>query len=370
MKLQTLYTKTSTGATQEWTIEVTDNKYRTMHGQTNGKIQTSVFTIAYGKNPGKKNATTDAEQALKEAQATWQKKIDKGYTTDINNIDAETFFEPMLANKWEDYKDQALSEWKLAIQPKLDGIRCVISTKGMFTRNGKPIIACPHIFNSLTTFLKKYPNIILDGELYNHDLKFNFNKIVSLVKQSKPTADDIKEAEKMIEFHCYDMFDKDNVARTFDNRIDFIADNLYHFSKYVRIVDTHNVKSEKELDKIYANFVEIGYEGGIIRNLGAAYENKRTKQLLKRKDFIDSEFKILDIVEGEGNRTGMAGYMNFQTDDNKPFKSNVKGNFEYLADVLKNKNKLIGKLATIKYFSLTPDGIPRFPYVTSIRDYE
>ena len=91
---------------------------------------------------------------------------------------------------------------------------------------------------------------------------------------------------------------------------------------------------------------------------------------MKRKDFIDSEFKILDIVEGEGNRTGMAGYMNFQTDDNKPFKSNVKGNFEYLADVLKNKNKLIGKLATIKYFSLTPDGIPRFPYVTSIRDYE
>ena len=370
MKLQTLYTQTSTGATQQWTIEIIDNQYRTEHGQTNGKLQISAFTTAKGKNPGKKNATSDDEQALKEAQATWQKKIDKGYTTDIKKIGNVGFFEPMLANNWDDYKDQALSEWKLAIQPKLDGIRCVISTKGMYTRNGKPIIACPHIFTSLQSFFTKHPNVILDGELYNHDLKFNFNKIVSLVKQSKPTADDIKEAEKLIQFHCYDMFDKDNVARTFDNRIDFIADNLYHFSKYVRIVDTHNVKSEKELDKIYADFIELGYEGGIIRNLDASYQNKRTKFLLKRKDFQDAEFKILDIVEGEGNRTGMAGYMKFITSDNKPFKSNIKGNFEYLTDLLQNKNNFIGKLATIKYFSLTPDGIPRFPYVIAIRDYD
>ena len=40
----------------------------------------------------------------------------------------------------------------------------------------------------------------------------------------------------------------------------------------------------------------------------SAYENKRTKQLLKRKEFQDAEFKIVEIVEGIGNRAGMAGF--------------------------------------------------------------
>ena len=85
---------------------------------------------------------------------------------------------------------------------------------------------------------------------------------------------------------------------------------------------------------------------------------------------MDEEFKIVDIVEGIGNRSGTAGFMSFLNKDGIPFKSNIKGSFEYLGELLKNKKALIGKLATIKYFNLTPDGIPRFPFVTSIRDYE
>jgi DNA ligase-1 len=100
--------------------------------------------------------------------------------------------------------------------------------------------------------------------------------------------------------------------------------------------------------------------------LNKAYENKRSKSLMKHKSFIDEEYTILDIVEGEGNRTGTAGYMVFETENGDRFKSNVKGTWEETAEMLKNKKKLIGKEATIKYFNLTPAGIPRFPYVTNI----
>ena len=52
------------------------------------------------------------------------------------------------------------------------------------------------------------------------------------------------------------------------------------------------------------------------------------------------------------------------------FNSNIKGTFEYLAEILNNREKYINKEATIKFFELTPDGIPRFPYAIAFRDYE
>ncbi len=123
------------------------------------------------------------------------------------------------------------------------------------------------------------------------------------------------------------------------------------------------------MDGYYENYLNDGYEGQMIR-LDEGYENKRSKRLLKRKEFIDEEYEILGVVEGEGNRAGTAGFMEFSSKGGKSFRSNIKGDFGYLGELLKKKKSLIGKKATIKYFNLTPDGIPRFPYVTAIRDYE
>ena len=100
------------------------------------------------------------------------------------------------------------------------------------------------------------------------------------------------------------------------------------------------------------------------------YEYKRSKSLLKRKEFQDGEYTILGWKEGVGNRAGTIGHLNFETEDGIKFSSNVKGNFEYLSELLKQGDNLVGKLATIKYFNLTPSEVPRFSYVIAIRDYE
>jgi DNA ligase-1 len=363
MKLETIYKKTKTGATQEWTIEVSDNRYRTHSGQVGGQITTNAWTVVYGKNEGKANGTTDIEQALKEAIAKRTKKLESGYFESINNIDEQQYFEPMLAAKWEDYKDKI--QYPIYSQAKLDGIRCILTKDGMFSRNGKPIISAPHIFDSVKPLFETNPNLIFDGELYADKFANDFNKIVSLVKKTKPTADDLKESKELIEYHIYDLpsSDKNFVHRAYDLAILFETRSELH--PHCRIVETYKVPSKDVVTELYEKYVEEGYEGQMLR-LDGKYENKRSKNLLKHKSFVDEEYTILDICEGEGNRTGTAGYMVFQTAEGKPFKSNVKGTWDETAEMLKNKKQLIGKQATIKYFNLTPDGIPRFPFVIGI----
>jgi len=360
MKLKTIYKKTKTGATQEWTIEVVDNKYRTHSGQVGGAITTNEWTVVYGKNVGKVNGTTDSEQALKEAEAKRTKKLESGYFEDVNNINEQQYFEPMLAAKWEDYKDKI--QYPIYSQPKLDGIRCIVTKDGMFSRNGKPIISAPHIRKALDKLFKYEPGLILDGELYADKFANDFNKIVSLVKRTKPTAEDLMDSEKQIEYHVYDV---PSVDETFTGRWRELDELALDFPNCVKKVETHIITEEFYITNWYENYIERGYEGQMLR-MNSKYENKRSKSLLKHKSFVDEEYTILDICEGEGNRTGTAGYMVFETAEGKPFKSNVKGTWEETAEMLTNKKQLIGKQATIKYFNLTPDGIPRFPFVINI----
>ena len=132
---------------------------------------------------------------------------------------------PMLAypvsNKPIDWQLQ-----RVYIQPKLDGVRCVIqaepySDKGniipivtAYSRTGKEWKNIDHILEELIPFFTKHPDVILDGELYNHDLKDNFEKIISLVRKQKPTPVDRHEARLLTQFHCYDMYSPDSVSYT------------------------------------------------------------------------------------------------------------------------------------------------------------
>lgn len=364
MKLPKLFHKRDTGALQEWVIEVDGSKIRTISGMVDGKLVTSNWSTCEGKNIGRANETTPEAQALSEAQSKWQRRIDKGYKEDPAKIGQGMYFEPMLAKKFDDYKDEL--EYPVYCQPKLDGIRAVCTKDGVFSRNGKPLVTLNFIYESLKPLFKKYPNLTVDGEGYADKFANDFNKIVSLIKKSKPTPEDIAEAKEHIKYHVYDCsLDDDKI---FSERSKFIRSEL-DGNDLVSLVATHKVDTRVQLDELYGKFLEAGYEGQMIR-IDAKYDNKRSVSLLKRKEFQDAEYKILSVEEGEGNREGTVGYMTFETAAGRPFKSNVKGNFDYLRELLKNKTRLPGKYATIKYFNVSKDDVPRFPFVVAIRDYE
>ena len=273
-------------------------------------------------------------------------------------------------------------------QPKLDGIRCIAMREGLFTRSGKEIVAVPHIHEALEPFFQKYPNATLDGELYNHKYKDDFNKIIHLVRKQNLTEEHLEDS-LMVEYHIYDapVIGKHNPFHKggcytekdyFSDRLSVLEAQFHYLeldnlnTKYddsLVIVETTEIHGREQLDRCYEDYIEAGYEGQMVR-LDGPYENKRSPKLLKRKEFVDEEYKILGYEEGEGNRAGTIKHFKFKNKDGREFNSNVKGSFSYLTKLLEIADTLIGKDATIKYFNLTPDGVPRFPYVIAIRDYE
>ena len=363
MKLPKLFKRAVNGKTLEWEVEVNGACFRTISGYTDGIKTTSEWTCCEAKNVGKKNSTTAEEQALAEAIAMHRKRKETGSFETISEIDTPVYFKPMLAHDYNDYKDKIT--FPIYSQPKLDGVRCIVKADGMWSRNGKPIISAPHIFETLKPWFEQNPDLILDGELYADKDVADFNTIISCVRKTKPTQDDLKTSAQFIQYHVYDV---PYVDGTFDGRLEAIKELYPYFPECIKVVNTIVINNKQELKAQYNTYMSQGYEGQILRT-NSLYENKRSKSLLKHKSFVDAEFEIKGVIEGNGNLTGKVGKLQFEI-NGKPFDSAVNGDWEYIEKLWHSREGLIGKTATVKYFELTEDGIPRFPKVIAIRDFE
>lgn len=357
-KYPILYQRANNGKINTFEIIVNKDYYYTVTGYFDGKKVQSSPTKCY-----EKSYCTAQEQALKEAEALHRKKLELGFYKDINDIDTSTLFKPMLAVDFNEYKDKI--KYPVYVQPKLDGIRCIVRKDGMWSRNGKAIISAPHIYDTLSHLFNENPNLVIDGELYIHSNQNDFNTICSLVKKTKPTEHDLAESARLIEYWIYDV---PSHKATFDHR-KVSLHQFKHFDK-IKVVTTSRVNNEDELKEQYGMFMSEGYEGLMVRTVDGKYENKRSKNLLKYKTFHDNEYIILDVYEGKGRLANKVGQMLFKNEDGKEFYSTVNGTEEYLTELWLQKDQLIGKLATIKYFELTIEGIPRFPKVINVDRFD
>lgn len=358
-KHNTLYKKDSNGNIRTWYMESSGAKMRTVSGVRGGKQVTSTWKSTVAKNVGRANATTASEQALIEIKAIYKKKLESSYHARLKDVDKAINFNPMLAAKWEDLKDKI--EYPVAVQPKLDGVRAIAKADGIWSRQGKRFLSIPHIEEQLAPLFKKYPDMILDGELYNHDLRDDFNQIISLVRKTKPTEEQLAESAEIVEFHVYDFghyadlpfFDRAQAL------LDFTETNKEQIPSVV-FVETWQADTEEEIDDLYGEHIGQGFEGGMVR-LNLPYENKRSKSLLKRKDFSDAEFEIVEVLEGQGNWSGYAKHLTIRLPDGQTQNCGMAGTQEYLKTVLAEKEDYIGGQATVHYFNETPDGKLRFP---------
>lgn len=355
-----IYKRTSTGAIQQWQLEVEGNKYRTISGQIEGKKVTSAWHECFAKNVGKVNATTDEEQCLAEARSLYTDKMNTGYFVNIDDIDVPIHFKPMLAKEFVAEK----IKYPVYSQPKLDGVRCIATSSGLYSRNGKPLVSTPHIFEALEPFFKDNPSIILDGELYNHDLHDDFNQIISLVRQSKPTLEDLEKSKNIVQYWIYDCYDSNNTNLLFSDRFAFLEKNIMQ-QTCCKLVTTKKNVDKENLDVHNVYCMSYDFEGQIVR-FDTPYENKRSKNLLKRKDFMTKEFKIKRIEEGIGNRAGMAGRVVVELEDKSECGAGIRGTHEYCKQLLKDADRYVGGDATIRFFNRTPDGQLRFPVCIAV----
>lgn len=260
------------------------------------------------------------------------------------------------------------------IQPKLDGIRCYITKDGAFSRNHKEFKTVEHIKKALEPLFKEEPQMILDGELYNHQFKNNFNKIISLVRKKNPTKQETEDAERYIQFHWYDYSNfnhkNEEVGANFRTRNMIIADTMIQLkSRHIIDVQTYDVSILESAKEWHKYFLEQGYEGSIIR-LNKPYEQKRSYNLQKFKDFHDAEAKIIGWVEGKGKRIGTIGKFLAQDPDGNKFGMPVMDKYDIMACMYDIADWYIGKTATFTYFQRTPAGSYRHPLFKCIRNYE
>lgn len=372
--LDTLYKKTSTGAIQFWKISVEEANnlpsINTLFGQLDGKVQSTSDVIKTGKNIGKKHETTAWEQARLEAQAKWEKQLKKGYVKTIEEAQAGTVdsiieggVNPMLAHKFRDHA--AKISYPAFIQPKLDGIRCIAILKdgvcNLWSRTRKPITGVPHIQRFLESRFGK-TDLVLDGELYNHDFKNNFEEIVSFVRQQTPKA-----GHEVVEYHLYDIV---HSSMPFEARSRTLNRHFMPVDGPIRLVQTELVSYDEAVEW-FATFQSLGYEGAMLRNELSPYKNGRSYDLQKMKEFETEEFTIVDIEEGRGKLTGHVGAFVCQTKGGDVFRAKMEGSLGRLKELFENHGLWQGgKKLTVRYQMLTGYGVPRFPVGVEIRDYE
>jgi len=277
---------------------------------------------------------------------------------------------PMLAYK-VDAKPIDWSE-NVFMQPKLDGVRCIIQTDDQgkviaYSRTGKPWLNINHILKDLKTFFDQQPDVILDGELYNHDLRDDFEQIISLVRTQKPSPYVRSKSKKLVQFHCYDYANSQDNYKTRMNNLAVAS----FYSYCVKYVPTSVVYHYNHAQLKHQAFLERGYEGSILR-LDKPYEQKRSYSLQKFKDFHDAEATIIGYVPGKGKRTGTLGKFIMKDDEGIEFGCPPGKGFNYkdLTKILKNIDDYIGQRATFTYFERTKANSYRHPMFKTLRNYE
>lgn len=359
-----LYEQSSTGKVKHWQISVTKESEKlsiitVMYGAGNSKIRVSESKITIGKNLGKSNETSAYDQAISEAEATWNKKKDKGYVEKLSQLQDEVLL-PMLAHRFQERKHDIT--YPAFIQPKLDGVRCMAKktnekTIKYYSRMGKEYTTLEHLTPDLLNLM--LVGQVFDGEIYSHD--YTFQEAVSFIKKLRPES-------KTLQYYIFDIVSNETFADRLYNMN--VMEKHLGKNKSIKFLETELVATEDRIYEKHNEYVKAGYEGIIIRNVSGLYSlKKRSKDLQKYKEFKDEEFTVIGGVSSTGTEVDCVIF-NVKNKKGQEFAVRPRGSFEQRKLWLKDIKNLVGKSLTVRFQELTDDGIPRFPVGIGIRNYE
>jgi ATP-dependent DNA ligase len=340
-----------------WRIYVKDNRiYREMC-INKGKVRVFDPIESIGRNIGKKNETTDSQQAILEAWSMWKKKKDS----------VKDVIFPMLAQDYRKHSNKMI--FPFAVSPKIDGIRAISEHHDvveMSSRQGKPFTYLENIKKDLEIIYQTFPGIIFDGEIYSHEI--SFSRISGAVRKTREKSVD----DDLLEYWIFDIVCDD----TYKKRMDILKGiESYYNSRgmgHLKFVYYEEVVSRGEVKWWHSEYVKRGFEGVICRNIDGVYKQKfRSYDLQKYKDFEDTEFKIVGVKDGKGSEKEAILFVcecGDQTFDVRP-----RGSIEKRRDMWKRGDEYMGKMLTVRYQNTgiqEEGGMPRFPVGIDVRDYE
>lgn len=340
------------------------------------------LNIEYGK--GKR---TTAEQATLQFNGLLKNYLNKGYkrlidltskpydelledeikpllgetfTTDTNGIP-----KPMLCKLYDDCTGQ-LAEKCWFVSRKLDGVRALFYYKNgeihTASRGGKTYDpATEHLRHdpALISIFEMHPDLILDGELYKHDINFPLQRLSGLAR-----LDTWTEECGNLEYWVYDYVSKESFSQRYETLMEFRS--LLPENSKIKIIDHEYICGLYKIRRRHDQYIREGFEGLVMRNPDKEYGvNKRSsKYMVKMKDRKSEEFTIVDVKEGL-RPEDMCFIL--KTEEGKQFAAKPIGPAEARLEYLYNAGKFIGKKATCTFFYYSNDGTPLQPVFQHVR---
>lgn len=268
----------------------------------------------------------------------------------------------------EDYEGDLDFKNLYSVQPKLDGIRVIgdLATGNLYKRSGVEVKNCPHINRDVLELGLLLPGFqFVDGELYNHKLDFpQINSFVSRTVNLQNVLD-----TECIQLHLFDMDGEDS----FKTRNFILEKSVNHLRELgkgsywsIYSVETYGCENMDDVLAKHKVFIEDGYEGTMLRLNHLPYENKRSNQLYKIKDFTDGEFRIVGWNE-EDNHPGYLGSFEVSDSLGNCFAVRPAVTREIRKEYWDDRYSLIDATLTVRYQEISKDGIPRFPIGIDVR---
>jgi len=339
-----------------WTIERTNTTISILWGHR----------LPIGNASGNKECYTHSteKEAIQDYTTRLNKQLQrKGFSVDIPTRPPDL---PMLCQEYRNPPG-----WdSFAVQPKIDGIRCIISEGELISRTSKLITSCPHI----EMYLSAIPSEIkLDGELIIPNCPWVITE--GYVNRQIPSKECLE-----IEFHVFDIIDTSAPFWARSQEVERIVKSLeakylefsypthgFYKSRFrskkfpFKIVPTAIYEEPLDDEVVQKHFrasCDAGYEGLIVRNANSPYyPATRSANILKLKQFFDKEYKIVDIIPSIKNEAILV----CQLPSGTTFNCSFKATSAKRQQMLTYKHRYLGKLVTVEFEGIHESGRPRNP---------
>lgn len=362
----TLFKIDSKDVVREWDIEAVDDVFIVKYGVQGGK-KISKITKCKSKNVGRANETSPKQQAKAEAKARWVKQKEREcYVEDLN--DPAPYLQPMLARDAMKVPKQVKWQEKQFGQVKLDGVRAlhVPSKENVLQSRKGTFFPLPFLYRQLS-FLKERCTFLprgfeFDGETYLHGVPLNEINSASKKYDENLTL--------QLQFHIFDLHTKGKMPYELRRALLQKVQGVIDEQGIDNVVTVPSFEIRKEtLEEEYEIAVSRGYEGIMLRKADGVYGvGERPDVLFKYKGvFMDEEFDIVDVLPDKQGGARVVFRSPKGADPSKPtFIARPKGTDAYRRKLLEDKELIIGKRGTVKFFAYTSYGIPQFPVCIDI----
>ena len=285
-------------------------------------------------------------------------------------------FDVALASKYEPKNCDFENERWFASR-KLDGVRCIIRKEGnkinAFSRAGKEFTTLQKVLDDVS---KISGDFVLDGEICMMD-EYGNEDFQGIMKQIKRKDHTIRNPRYIIfDYLALEEFDNKKGEQNLGDRIKIAHVKCWGVDNTLSVLEQDKVKDVEHLSELISDADKNGYEGIMLRK-DCGYQGKRTKNLLKCKQFHDAEYKVIDldfdtnrvIVDGKEVEEMMLRNVIIEHKGNKV---SVGSGFSHEEKryYYENPSKLLNKTITVQYFeeSINQSGEHslRFPTIKMI----